>query len=111
MLMVDQRIAFVCLADLHDVAVALVADRQRIQAQHQIHGKRAASERPLPHPHPPVWRLELGFTARAALPVEETEHDRVVHERPARPRRLMMHPRMRILREGRSRPPHQQHDD
>jgi hypothetical protein len=98
MLVIDERVPLVGLADLEDVAVALLADRGGIEAQHQVQRQLALADVLPRHPHPPVRRLDLALAARAALVVEHHEEVRVLHERPARRRHGV--PGVRILREG-----------
>ena len=100
MLVVDERIPLEGLADLEDVAVALRADRRRVETEHQVERELAFAGALLGHAHPPVRRLDLALAARTALVVVHDEHDGVLHERPSRAAHVVLHPRVRILGEG-----------
>ena len=109
-LVIDERVPLERLADLHDVAVTLLADRRGIETEHQVQRQRAAPDRSASHSHPPVGRGHLALAARAALVVEHHEDDRVLHERPSRHRHVVLHPRVRILRKCRDADRHA-HDE
>ena len=82
MLPVDERHAVQRLADLEDLAIAVIAEGERIEAQHQVELQRAAGGRPAEHAHPPVLRAEILAAARAALVVVGQPGDAVLHEMP-----------------------------
>jgi hypothetical protein len=83
MLPIDERHAFERSAGLKDFAIALVADGRLIQAEHHVQAEGVPALLPVEHAHPPVGHLELVAAARAALIVEHSEHDAVLHEMPA----------------------------
>ena len=82
MLAIDERQVVERFADLEDLAIAIVAERGRLEAQHQRESQPAAPGGPLGHAHPPVLHGELVAAARTSLMVHVEEHDAVLHQMP-----------------------------
>ena len=84
MLPVDERLPLELFAHLKDFPVATLADRPRIEAQHDVHAELVAAVLAKQHAHPPVRGEELLTAAGPALVVERTGDDAVLDEAPAR---------------------------
>src|SRR6187399_1727461 len=82
MLPVDQGYAVQCLADLEDLAIAVIAKRERIETEHEVELQRPACGRTTEHAHPPVLRTEVLAAARTALVVVCQPGHAVLHEMP-----------------------------
>ena len=83
MLAVDERPAVERFADLEDLAVAVLAERRRIEAEHQVElqsPRARAAARAMPIHQ--FCRRELVAAARAALVIQVEEDDAVLHEVP-----------------------------
>jgi hypothetical protein len=101
MLPVDQRQAVERLADLEDLAIPIVTNGQRIEAEHQAELQRAAGGWSAQHAHPPVLRAELFSAARPPLVVVGEPGHAVLHEMPGN--RIRGRLRVMLMRIGLSR--------
>ena len=81
MLRVDDRTAADRLAGLEQLRI-LLADRERLEAEHRPQHQMTAAERPVGHAHDPVRGEELVVAARAGLHDLIDEREAVQHQHP-----------------------------
>ena len=97
-LAIDQRLPVERFTNLEDLPITALADRGRIQAEHDVGAEAVTAAIAHQHPHPPVRDDELVAATRPALRIEQAVDDAILHQMDAwRGRVLVSHLAHRAL--------------